>query len=236
MFLFEKNLTPYIYSVFWTLISLAQSSQSGQLLCYEQTRQTDRHTLAPIWAASRPWATTPERHQGVQRPPHHRQRAGHLHTMSNHTPNGIKAHNINRFREADGRTLAPSGMPHALHRAPSVPSRTPSPARVCVRIYLQVLPYPHHSNGLQCGGCFFSLVVCSKSQLALTVKNITCFQGFDLRIAVFEKFRFWDIYLEQKNIKTAHFSALKQPKTILKQKVYRLSLHQNNKTYAMSCI
>ena len=30
-----------------------------------------------------------------------------LHAMSNHTPNGIRAHNLNRFREADGRTLAP---------------------------------------------------------------------------------------------------------------------------------
>ena len=29
---------------------------------------------------------------------------------------------------AMGRTLAPSGMPHALSRAPSVPSRAPSPA------------------------------------------------------------------------------------------------------------
>lgn len=96
LFLFENILTPYIYSVFCTLISLAQSSQSGQLLSYEQTRHTDRHTLAPwseqshamsnhapncirahnvrhtlapIWAASRPWATTPERHQGAQPQP-----------------------------------------------------------------------------------------------------------------------------------------------------------------------
>lgn len=179
MFLFEKTLTPYIYSVFWTLISLEQSSQSGQLLSYEQTRHTDRHTLAP-------WSEQP-------------------HAMSNHTPSGIRAHNINRFREVDGRTLAPFGMPHALHRAPSVPSREPSPARVCVRIYLQVSPYLHHTNGLHCGGCFFLDVVCSKSQFALTVKNLTRFLGFDLRIAVFWKFCFWYIYLEQKNIKTAHF-------------------------------
>lgn len=69
-------------------------------------------------------------------------------------------------------------------------SRTPSPARVCVRIYLQVSPYLHHTKGLQCGGCSFLLEVCSKSQFALTVKNLTRFQGFDLRIAVIGKFGF----------------------------------------------
>ena len=58
--------------------------------------------------------------------------------------------------------------------------------------------------------------VCSKSQFALTVKNLTRFLGFDLRIAVFVKFGFRDINLEQKNIKTLIFSALKQSKAILK--------------------
>ena len=69
------------------------------------------------------------------------------HTMSNHTPNGIRAHNLNRFKEADGRTLVPGWHACALNRAPSMTSRTPSPARVCARIYLQVLPYLHHTNG-----------------------------------------------------------------------------------------
>ena len=27
--------------------------------------------------------------------------------MSNHKPNGIRAHNLNRFRETDWRTIAP---------------------------------------------------------------------------------------------------------------------------------
>ena len=99
-------------------------------------------------------------------------------------------HAIDRFRASDGRTLAPSGMPHALHRAPSVPSRTPSPFMVCVRIYLQVSPYLHHTNGLQRGGCPFLVEVCSKYQFALTVKNLTRFQGFDLRMAVFGNFGF----------------------------------------------
>ena len=31
-------------------------------------------------------------------------------------------------------------------------SWTPSPVRECVRIYLQVLPYPHYTNGFQGGG------------------------------------------------------------------------------------
>ena len=59
LFLFENALTPYIYSVFYTLICRAQSSQSLQLLSCEQTRHTD--------------------------PPHPRPDPSSLTPMSNHT-------------------------------------------------------------------------------------------------------------------------------------------------------
>ena len=163
LFLFENTLTHYIYSILYL-------DNPGDIA----------HKLGKFYAMSR--------HATPTATPSPRSEQPHAHEQPH--PNDIKAHNINRFREADGRTLAPSGIPHALHRAPSVPSRTPSPAMVCVRIYLQVSPYLHHTNGLQGGGCFFSPEVCSKSQLALTVKNLTRFQGFDIRIAVIGKFGF----------------------------------------------
>lgn len=140
--------------------------------CKTRNRQTHPDRFKPWrWAHPRPdlssltpWATT------------HRTKS--------------RAHTLDRFRASDGNAIAPSGMPHALSRAPSVPSREPSPARVCVRIYLQVSPYLHHTNGLQGGGCIFLLEVCSKYQFALTVRNIPCFLGFDLRIAAFGEIGF----------------------------------------------
>ena len=110
--------------------------------------------------------------------------------MNNHTQNDIRAHNLNRFRASDGHALAPSGMPHALSRAPSVPSRAPSSRYALGILPRKVVTTSRHRATLQCGGCFFSLEVCSKSQFALTVKKLTRFQGFNLRIAVFVKFSF----------------------------------------------
>lgn len=54
-------------------------------------------------------------------------RSEQLHAMSNHAPNGIRAHNLNRFREADGRTIVPGW--NASHPEPCAhgASRTPSP-------------------------------------------------------------------------------------------------------------
>ena len=63
-------------------------------------------------------------------------RSEQLHAMSNHAPNGIRAHNLNRFREADGRTLIPGRNASRHEPCANGASRTPSPARVCVRIYL----------------------------------------------------------------------------------------------------
>ena len=136
-FLFENTLTHYIYMVFYTLISRAHPA----------------HNLGNFYAMSRHATPT-----STPSP-----RSEQLHAMSNHAPNGIRAHNLNRFREADGRALVPGWKPRALNRAPSVPSRTPSPARVCARIYLQVLPYLHQTKGLQGGGSPFLVEVCSKS-------------------------------------------------------------------------
>ena len=138
------------------------------------------HNLGKFYAMSR--------HATPTDTPSPRSEQPHAHEQPH--PNGIRAHNLNRFREADGRTIVPglnTSRPEACaHGA----SRTPSPARVGVRIYLQVSPYLHHTNGLQGGGCPFLVEVCSKSQFALTVRNIPCFQGFDLRIAVFGKLCF----------------------------------------------
>ena len=132
----------------------------------------------------------PERHQGAQQRHAITNDPDNLHAMSNHTQNDIRAYNLNRFREADGRTLVPGWKASRHKPCARGASRTPSSARVCVRIYLQVSPYLHHTKGQQCGGCPFSFEVCSKSQFALTVKKLTRFQGFDLRIAVFGKFGF----------------------------------------------
>ena len=51
--------------------------------------------------------------------------------MGNHPPNGIRAHNLNRFREADGRTLVPGW--NASRREPCAhgASRIPSPLLGC---------------------------------------------------------------------------------------------------------
>ena len=54
----------------------------------------------------------------------------------------------------------------------------------------KVVTTSRHRATLQCGGCPFSFEVCSKSQFSLTVKNLTSFQGFGLRIAIFWKFGF----------------------------------------------
>ena len=53
------------------------------------------------------------------------------HAMSNPTPNGIRAHNLNRFRETDGRTLVPGW--NASRREPCAhgASRIPSPLLGC---------------------------------------------------------------------------------------------------------
>ena len=164
LFLFENTLTHYIYIVFYTLISRARLA----------------HNLGKFYAMSRhatPSATPSPRSEQP-------------HTMSNHNPNGIRAHNFDRFRASDGHALAPSGMPHALSRAPSVPSRAPSSRYALGILPRKVVTTSRHRTTLQGGGCFFSLEVCSKSQLALTVRNIPCFLGVDLWIAVFEKFDF----------------------------------------------
>ena len=100
MFLFENTLTPYIYSVFFTLISLAQSSQSWQLLSYEQTLHTDRHTLAPIWAAS---------------------------PMSNHTRTASGCTTSTASGRLMGAPSSPAGTPHAQNSAPTVPAGHPRP-------------------------------------------------------------------------------------------------------------
>ena len=187
LFLFENTLTHYIYIVFYTLISRARLARNlGNFYAMSRhatpsPRSEQLHAMSTH--APNGIRTHNNRHTIANEP-------GNLHTNEQPHPNGIRAYKLNSFREADGRTLAPSGMPHALSRAPSVPSRTPSPARVCVRIYLQVSPYPHHTKGLQSGGCPFLVEVCSKSQFALTVRNIPCFLGFDLRIAAFGKFSF----------------------------------------------
>ncbi len=81
LFLFENTLTHYIYIVFYTLISRAHPANN----------------LGNFYAMS----NTPHR------PPHPRPRSGQLHTRGSNTPNGIRVHNLNRFREADGRALVP---------------------------------------------------------------------------------------------------------------------------------
>lgn len=59
-------------------------------------------------------------------PPHHPPHPTREPTTDRHT--------LDRFRGGTmGRTLAPSGMPHALSHAPSVPSRTPLARLGCAR-------------------------------------------------------------------------------------------------------
>lgn len=104
LFLFEDTLIPYIYIVFYTLISMAQSSQSWQLLSYEQTRHTDRNTIAMICAASRHEQPHPDgirahnnRHTITNDP-------GNLHAMNNHTQNHTQGAHTNRH------TITPPGF------------------------------------------------------------------------------------------------------------------------------
>ena len=80
LLLFENTLIHYIYIVFYTLISWAHHA----------------YNLGNFYAMSRHAtpAATPS------------PRSKQLHAMSNHTPNGIRAPNLNRFRETDGRTIA----------------------------------------------------------------------------------------------------------------------------------
>ena len=58
-------------------------------------------------------------------------RSEQLHAMSNHAPNGIRAHNLNRFREADGRTLVPGWKASSPEPCAHGASRTPSPLLGC---------------------------------------------------------------------------------------------------------
>ena len=154
-----------------------------------------------------PWATTPERHQGAQRPPHPRQRAGQPSHPWATTPITTPSANTDRH------TITPNGF-----RINDKPNLTAS--------------IPMGNSAVGSAAREWEL---TKDQFALTVKNLTRFLGFDLRIDVFGQFGFLDIYLEQKNIKTAHFSVLKQSKTILKQDICRLNLHQIDRIGTMSC-
>lgn len=66
-------------------------------------------------------------------PPHRHENRPPTATRSTDEQQHTKRHTLDRFRGTMGRTLAPSGMPHALSLTPSVPSRTPSPVWVCAR-------------------------------------------------------------------------------------------------------
>ena len=105
LLLFENTLIHYIYIVFYTLISWAHPA----------------YNLGNFYAMSRHAtpAATPS------------PRSKQLHAMSNHTPNGIRAPNLNRFRETDGRTLV-TGW-NASRREPCAhgASRIPSPLLGC---------------------------------------------------------------------------------------------------------
>ena len=104
LFLFENTLTHYIYSILYL-------DNPGDLA----------HKLGKFYAMSRhatPTATPSPRSK-------------QLHAMSNHAPNGIRAHNFKRFGEADERTLAPGW--NVSHPEPCAhgASRTPSPLLGC---------------------------------------------------------------------------------------------------------
>ena len=105
LLLFENTLIHYIYIVFYTLISWAHHA----------------YNLCNFYAMSRHAtpAATPS------------PRSKQLHAMSNHTPNGIRAPNLDRFRAGRWAHPRPSVMPLSLSLAPSVPSRAPSPLLGC---------------------------------------------------------------------------------------------------------
>ena len=163
------------------MISRSQSSQSGKLLSCEQTRHTERLTIANDPGNLHDMSNhTKNDTKSAQRPPHHRQRSGQpsrheqprqerhpertttatpsptirptLHAMSHHAKNDTQSAHTDRFREADGRTIVPGWNASRPEPCAHGASRTPSPDRVCVRIYLQVLPYLLSTNGFQCGG------------------------------------------------------------------------------------
>ena len=178
MFLFENTLIHYIYIVFYTLISRAHLA----------------HKLGNFYATSRhatPTATPSPRSEQL---PHHEQPH----------PNGIRAHNDrNTITNAPGNLHAMSN--HTPERHPwRTPTTTPSPHR---RGHIPVKSGLTASipMGFSVGGPAAREWELTKYQFALTVKKLTRFLGFDLRIAVFGKFCFWYIYLEYKNIKTAQF-------------------------------
>ena len=163
-----------------------------------------------IWATSKIRADTPHR------PPHHRQRSGKPSRHEQPRKNGISVRN-------DRHTIGyDPGNLHAMsnHTPEQHPGRTHRPLHhhSAGRWHIPVKSVLTYSIPMDfsVGGPAARAWALTKNQFALTVKKLTCFLGVDLRIAVFWKFGFWYIYLEQKNIKTAHFSALKQPKTIPK--------------------
>ena len=55
-------------------------------------------------------------------------RSEQLQAMSNHAPNGIRAHKLNRFREADGRTIVPGWNASRPEPCAHGASRTPRPS------------------------------------------------------------------------------------------------------------
>lgn len=95
-----------------------------------------------------------------------------------------------RFRASDGHAPRPVWYASRPEPCASVLSRAPSPRYALGILPRKVVTTSRHRTTLQGGGRFFLDVVCSKSQFALTVRNIPCFLGFDLRIAVFGKFSF----------------------------------------------
>ena len=85
LFLFENTLTHYIYSILNLDKPGAPRSQYGQLLCYEQTRHTDRHTS--------PRSEQPHAHEQ----PH---------------PDGIRAHNDRRALANEPGNIHTHEQPH----------------------------------------------------------------------------------------------------------------------------
>ena len=178
LFLFENTLTPYIYSVFYNLISWEHHATiwaTSKLRA--DTPHRPPHPLPDLCSLA-PWSTTPrttprahtDRHTITNDP-------GNLHAMSNHTQNDTQCEH------------------RPQHHQP--PSGGISPVKSRLLIDTGQL--------LSAVGRAAREWELTKNQFALTVKKLTRFLGFNLRIAVFRKFGFWDIYLEQKNIKTAYF-------------------------------
>ena len=93
-----------------------------------------------------------------RRPPRHRSGIHSSHRHESRPPqdpptsNGKTATPSTASGRDDGRTIVPGWNTSRPELCAHGASRTPSPARVCVRIYLQVSPYLHHTNGYQCGG------------------------------------------------------------------------------------